>query len=265
MPQGNQGPTIYGGRWLIPQITHGGIQFVDPNTEQRANIAKYQQLAQQVEELDRQLAKLDQAIAVDDKRNKDTSWLDKSITGLTGDPQFAEQKRNFGQYAMMTAHMQPRQRGKIFENASSIRQAIYALVRAQTQLRAYQGIKDIDKHIPSEMDTNEWLKQKRSFWADKQAAAKEELSQMGIMVKSATVSPPSDLEQPESGEPATAPSGAPSGAPSPAGAGASMATPPPFKVKGSIDTSGGFTRGEDTEGHGWYVDPSTRKWVKVGE
>lgn len=292
-PAGAAGMTTPGpqGQMLVPGGVWHGMHYVFPEVEQQQNITKYQQMALNVEEMDRRLAKLKQAVDIDRKRNVDRSWLDKSITGLTGDPEIAEELRNVGpwQYGKMAMHMAPGQptqpgqkapnarRGWIFENASALRQMAYALVHAQTQLRAYNAIKDVDKHIPSEFDSNERLMLSYEYWRAANDAAKQELAQMGIMVRQADVSPASPWQ--ESGErfppdedkypgPTPAPSATPSpsaaGAPSPSAAGAPAPPPPPgVKVK-SMDTSGGFTRMEDTTGGGWYVDPTSKKWVKVG-
>lgn len=245
----------------IPTMKFKGMTLQFPNVNQPASLKLDQDLAKASEDLGARLGDLNVAVTSQQKRDKQTTPMDKAI-GMAigvyygrdpfGDPQVAEKGSIWRQHRQYAANQGAQggvggggfttPRDAVFTNAGSTRQAIYQWILAQSKSRNYKVLGDVSSHIPYETDTDELLAEKMAFWRQRLAETNAELKQRGINVQQMPLPPSAGIG-------AETPSEAP------------PSSTPPFRVKSS-SMAGGTRIYQDDSGNWWYVDRGN--WVKFG-
>lgn len=236
------------GRAQIPYVNIKGMHAQFPNVDQPGELKLDQDLSHASEDLRARLADLNAAVTAQQKRDQNTSLMDKVIGHAVGiyygrdpinDPLAGEKGsiwRQHRQYQPGAGY--PVERGEVFANAGSSRQAVQAWIMAAAKTRNYKALTDVQNHIPYETDTDELHQKKMAFWHHRLAEVDAELKQRGVDVPAPPLAPSAGGEEGPS----------------------TITAPPPFHVKAQRMV--GSTRlYEDDKGSYWYYD---KGWVKYG-
>lgn len=249
-PSGGGGGDFFGGA-QIPKMNIHGIDIQFPNVNTPAQLGKDQDLAKASEDLKARLNDLGVAVSAQQERDKNTTLMDKVIGSAVGlyygrdpwnDPLAGEKGsiwRQHRQYQPGAGY--PVERGAVFANAGSTRQAIQAWIMAQAKTRNYRALTDVQNHIPYETDTDELHQQKMAFWRQRLGETDAQLQQRGVHVPEPPLAPSAGYTEP--GTPST-----------------TIESAPPFHVK-SQRMVGDTLMLEDDKGNWYYWD---KGWIKYG-
>jgi hypothetical protein len=270
---GGGAPPASGSPYQVQSIHAGGATLVNPAVDAPPNFQADQESAHQLEDLRAQLNNLKNSVDAAKARQDNTSTFDKTIIGLAtkvpgvnemlaGQPQqIPEQMRNRAEHGAMHHFGMLTERQNVFADADQMTQAIYALLHAQTKLRAFQAIQKVEDHLPHATDSNELLEEKHKFWVERFNRGAAELKERGFKVNdlSGTGYQPPDRSTPPGSAPPITPS-----APGAGGEWKGFASPPPVAVLRKEGKSPADMRIMGPDKKWYYYDKDDGTWVKFG-